>query len=557
MANSAAGQLVADPTTILNNYLSDLGSGLIDLGIANPQLDPGSDFYLKGRAICNQISLANYNILAQFNAQMVDTATGTDLDRIANTYGITRRVASAATGQIVLVASSSTSIPVGAQLTSQFGLIYAALYGYPIVNNGSLIEVQSVDTGSQTNLPVAANLTWSNVPNYCSSIASITAAITGGVDAENDDTLRQRIFTRLQNPPAFGNWQQIAELCQSFDPSIQSAFIYPAASGPGSQHIALVGYQTSSYVGRDIIQSPNLANIASQIFGNIPAYTNTVVTTVTNVPYNIAFNMNIPYPLGATNQGLGGGWVDINPWPVPNGATTSAFGSNFYYISVTSVISNTQFVVASVSNSTSIVADLTNIQWINKSDNAGLGWQINQSLVSSFVDNGNDTYTVIVSSPFVGIVAGDYIFPASVNAQNYLDAVLESFAELGPGQKTNSPAVLPNALRKPLTPFSYPDIVGSQFLKALEYSGPEVFSAQFWYGPGIGSHPYGSSEPPLPTATVPVTAYTLNELSSVYYTTIWQNITPNQVIQQLSTEGLSSAPMIYVPFSIGFYPGTG
>ncbi len=484
-------------------------------GYANVSVDPGSDFYIGFLGPANQIAVLYSALTLQANAQMPDTATGDDLTRLMTMYGLTRRSASVSEGFITITCSVPTTVALGATLSGTNSLIYEVVQG-GIYSNGQTIPVQSVDTGTQTNLPVGSVLTWITTPASTQATAVAFSAITGGVDAENDATARARLLQHLQNPPAFGNWQQLAEVAASFDPLVQVAFIYPACNGPGTQHVALTGYQTTSNVNRDIPVTPNLSNNTSAILGSVPAGTTpgTVVTTVSNVPFNIAFKLSIPYPVGAAQNGFGGGWVDFNPWPVPDGSVITTG------IAVTAVTSSTQFTVAAKSGSTAISAGVTHIQWIDKSDAAGTGWLVKQARVTAFTDNGNNTYLLTVDTPFPTVTTGDYVFPASQNAQVYLASVLSSFAAMGPGQKTTQPGVLPMAIRKPLTAFAWPDTVDSQFLRSLVNAGAEVASADYWYRDApssTGSHPTNNAEPDLPTS-------------------------------------IANPPNIYVPGAIGFYP---
>jgi hypothetical protein len=106
---------------------------------------------------------------------------------------------------------------------------------------------------------------------------------------------------------------------------------------------------------------------------------------------------------------------------------------------------------------------------------------------------------------------GDYVFPAAERMQAYVDAVLNAFANLGPGEKTNQTGLLPRAYREPRAFQSWDYALGPKFLKALVESGDEVYDAAWGYQNG------GVTLPSLPTL-------------------------------------ISQPPNLFVPYRIAFYP---
>lgn len=480
--------ITQSPSQILQGMIATYKTTMANNGYPNVSVDPGSDIYIRFSAISNQISLLYSNLLVQYNATMIATATGSDLDLLLSNYGLSRKSASVSEGFITIVCSVSTTVTTGTTLTGPNGLLYQVSQG-GVFANGASIEIQSVDVGSQTNLPIGSIFTWNNTPAATQATCAAFTAITGGSDLENDSSARTRLQAHLQNPPAMGNWQQLVELASSSDPLVQTAFVYPVVNGPGTQHIAVVGAQTTASVNRDIPAIPNLSNVTSAILGQIAAGTTagTVVTTVANVTFDVTFKLIIPYPIGASTNGVGGGWLDFTPWPTPDGSVVTTA------CSVASVTNSTNFKINAVAGSTSIKAGITNISWIDKSDSAGNGWQITTATVTAFTDNGDNTYSVTINTPFPTVAVNDFIFPASTNGQNYLTAVLQQFALLGPGQKTSQPSLLPMAQRQPLTTALYPDTVDVQFLRALVNAGQEVDSADFYY------RQFTNQEPALPS----------------------------------------------------------
>ena len=482
--------LVQDPNTILNNILRTIKYGLQSTaGIANPNLGPGTDFYISASAITDQISIGNQIIVSQANTLMADTATGSDLDRIMNTYGLARRTASNASGTILITTSIPTFVSTGSQLSSSNGKLYQVVSGGSFANGGS-IAIISIDTGSDTNIASGSVMTWISTPPFANSSATVGNAISGGVDAEDDTTARARLLARFASPPQNGNWQNLAEIAEGTDPSIQKAFIYPCANGPATQHLALVKAQETTDYNRDI-SGTVLTNSTSAILGLVPEFVETVVTTVTNQTYDVSFKVNIP------TLPTSGGWLSYNPFPIVS--------SGYKFAAITTITNSTNFVISAEPTNAAILSNgVSVISWIDRSQPTG--WIVRTATViaSSVASN---LFTLTIDNPFVGMTVGDHIFPASNNGQNYLNTVLGSFGNLGPGQKTNNLA-LPTSLRKPLISSAFIDTVGGQFLKDLVAENTELESSDFSY------QQYGSSEPSLPSLiSEPPSIYTPNNIS--------------------------------------------
>lgn len=123
---------------------------------------------------------------------------GTYLDGHAKSRNMTRRPATAATGEITITGKAGLVIPTGslfstAAVNDEPSMDYATEVSATIPTEGSVtIPVTCVSTGSGGN--TLAN-TIILVTSKLTGIASVTneAAITGGTDEETDESLRARI----------------------------------------------------------------------------------------------------------------------------------------------------------------------------------------------------------------------------------------------------------------------------------------------------------------------------------------------------------------------------
>lgn len=549
---------------LLQQMANDMQQASAIYGYNNGQglpVNPGSELYLRFSTLAGQLAIQNQMVFTLVLSKLIATATGTDLDTVANNFGLQRRGATNAQGFVLLNASIPITLQVGSLLTGPNSLSFQVSQ-YGVYNPGSNVPVVSVAQGSQVNLPVGTLLTWNPAQANMQPNCTVSVAITGGVNTEDDATLRNRIYLTLQSPPAMGNGQQLVTLSGLVDGQIQQAFIYGNFNGAGTQLIALAGYQTNSYIGRDLphlltdgyvkpygvlglqpglIAQPttngpyniystpgyqngeagnygqNLSVDTSAIYGQLPCGVAnpfaTVVTTVNNVPTVLATVMTLPYPEGSPTNGIGGGWQDPVPWPNPDGyyvtsppAVTSVqgagtvisggqtgasgFGINIAAPSSGAIHTNPPYTSYLSYNNNTPTAGATHLQWVNRSDFQDTGWLTVTATVLDFKDNGNDTWQLVLDTPLVfgtdgydfynntEVAVGDYIFPASLNAQNYLNAVMLQYSLLGPGQATASSGLLSlGASRYPASNTQFPAIMGSQVEKYLETTFQEVYTA--------------------------------------------------------------------------------
>jgi len=425
----------------------------------NISVDKGSEVALRFSAVANQIAVLYYQSFQQFQSQMIDSAVGSDLDRIANPLGIFRRGAVPASGFARLISIASQTLSSNCTLTGPNGLVYQVSQPGIYAANSNF-AIQSVDVGSATNLATNSLLSWSvGIPPLTQPTSFVSIACTGGANAEDDTTFRNRILFTLQNPPQGDNASDLIRLAQSVDPLVQCAFVYADYNGAGTQLIVLVGYQTTSYIGRDIPHLANdnnlnlalsspvynnytlpnsiyslpsssigqfnygnaLANDTSSIYGQIAVTVAnpyaTAITTVNNCPNDLAFSLTLPYPIGTQINGTGGGWMNSVTFPNPDG-TWIGIGCVYDVPQVTGITgfvnatsttpSGYQITIAAATGSSANAADglvaspingVTKIQWINRSDLLETGWQVITATILYATNNLNNTWTLILDTP--------------------------------------------------------------------------------------------------------------------------------------------------------------
>lgn len=564
--------LIIDMTQASAYYGYNNGLGL--------SITPGSELYLRFASIAGQRAVLYQNVTAQINSKLISSAKGSDLDALAANFGDQRRSATSSQGFVQLIATIPINLLRGSILTGSNGLQYQVTQT-SIYNPGQNIQIASVDQGSQTNLPVGSLLTWQSPLAHMQGTSTVSIPVTGGADTEDDATLRNRLFLSLQSPAGMGNGQHLTSLASSVDGSIQQAFIYSNFNGAGTQLLALTGYQTSSYIGRDIehlltdgyvkpynvvtlqpgllVQpgtggpynlnstsnlgqnlSVDTSAIYGQLSGGVANPFATVITTVNNTPSDLAAVLRLPYPVGSPNNGFGNGWVDAVPWPVPDGyfvkvipqvltvpsqpqiiGSTSGFGLTIRAPSSGSIhATGSPFVSYLAYNNQVPTARATHIQWINRSDAQDTGWTVVTATVLAAADNGNDSWDIILDTPLTFATDGcDFYGNRGVAIGDFI------FPAVTNAQSYLDDIMLNYALLGP------GQVTASQGLLTL------------------GASRYPSSSAQFPTIMgAQVEQFLVNNNQEVYAA----NMTTYNTA--LNSPTINCPPNIYVPRQIAFFP---
>lgn len=481
--------VVKDAVTIRDDQLRTIKNGLIKQGVERPNVGPNSDWHITATALGNELAVIGANGIVMGDQMMPDTATGEDLDRICATYELARQPAGKSIGPVIIEASADSPIVTGQTLVDSAGLRFEVVVGGTYEDEETL-TIRSIDTGYATNHAEGDVLQWETAPPYCSDKVTVGAGgLVNGIDAEDDEVLRERLFALLRTPPGAGNWEHCAEVAEESDPSVQKAFVYPAVQGPSTVHIAVCAAPTDTNKSRAVADATMSGVIRPFVIGKLPTHAAITVTTIEDVECDLTIAMSLPEAPTASPPGEGGGWVNGTPWPAPN-------GSSSYSCTVLSVTSSTQF---TVSADTAPTPNVSRIMWLSPYDD----WTVYTALVTSYTSAASSVYQITIDSAFPNIAAGCFISPECQNAETYFDALLAEFALMGPGEKTSNASALVRGFRHPTIGQGWQMSVGPSMCRALTSSGDEVSAAQFMYrAAGVTSvtGPSGSLTPEVPGA---------------------------------------------------------
>lgn len=479
------------PKQVHDDIIRTIKAQLQLLGIAAPNVAPGSDFDVIATAVATEIAvgLANQTIMA--DQLMPDTAAGSNLDRWLALFGLSRRPAIPSRGVVTITCSQTTNIvgnPTGVgatQIVDSSGQLYFVTVGgsYP---NGAQVPTQAVSGGAATDHANGDTLRWVTAPPYCSQTVSVGTpngedGLSGGADSEVgvDEPPRQRLYQLFQNPPKGGNSQDIIAFAGQSSPLVQSAACYPALLGPSTAFFAVwggpqvTGPFTSTSKSRQLAASLVTGTVVPYVQASLPEYVYLVGSSTIDQPQDVSLILSLPSAPTASPPGPGGGWLDGSPWPSSVTGTAPCV--------VTGVTNALNFTLNATSPPT---PGATHIAYISPSN-----WQIYTATVTAY-SGSSGAYTVTLDTPWP-LLATDFasgfppaIFPQSAQQVNYAAAALAGFANLGPGEWTSVAAVKARAFRHPPPSLAWPSTLNALFLRTMENAGPEVLNAQFLVGSG-------------------------------------------------------------------------
>jgi len=469
---------IKSAATIRDDGLRTTKNGLVARGVTSPNVGPSSDYYGLWTGIGNECAAAQAYAAAELETLMPDVPAAAPRWLTALT-GAGLNGPSPSTGRAIFATSAATIVATGAQLLDPLGNRCQVVAG-GVFADGDGIQVQSLATGLSTSLPSGTVLTWVSPPPFAGSTVTLDAnGMTGGRDAETLDDGMQRVLARFRNPAGGGNPAALAAAAESVGAFIQAAFVHPACNGPGTVHLTVCGAATSSNRSR-AVAAANVAIALSAVVGETSGDVEVVLTSSVDVAADVAFLLSIPAAVGAGSSG--GGWVDAAPWPTPYTPGTPP--------AVTLVTSTTDITIGGLA---ALPAVGQSIAFVAETGTRAL-YTAKVLSVPSTSGAGPYAARVTLDAPLVGVAVGSYVFPAAARSSAYVSAVLDAFAALGPGEKTNAAGLLPFAYRRPLRVEAWDYSIGAKFLRALTSAGSEVLDAAWCYQNG------GTTTPPLPAS---------------------------------------------------------
>lgn len=472
-------------------YLEDLRLGMIQAGILNPAVQPGTDDYIKADALASMMlgGYANIEIHARNSDER--EAEGDELDAIREALGLPEVPASPSTGNLIVTVTGGGTVTIPDKLQFQLpnglrGEVAGAHLG--VANQGE-VGVITVDTGSATEAVGGTKVRFLSPPPNVSETAYVSFQIplTGGLDEETDARKRERIRIVRQERPAGGNWSHKVETALNSSSAVQAAFSYPALGGPGSERLVVTKSINPDFKDFSrVLSAAAVTKVKDAIQSEFGSPSEIVVSSVTEVNSDIVLLLTLPD--AASAGGNGQGWLDQTPWPI------WAAGDLNVGIKVTTVTTSSQITI-SAATTTAPVANQTRIAWWNPYDQE---FEIRTITAQS---GGTGAWVLTLDAPLVSsngtiVAVNDFMATPATHLTKYGNSWRTIMNGLGPGECTADAFRLPRALRHPFSSESWPANLGvTAGIQKLMNAHSEITDSMIHYASS------GSSAP-VPPASV-------------------------------------------------------
>lgn len=147
-----------------------------------------------------------YGYLSWIAAQAIpDTANAAGLEAWARVWGVTRKVASKASGSVTFTGTNGTVIASGTEIIRSDGTSYLTTAEGTVASGTVTLSVQAAVAGAAGAADAGTAMKFvSPVSGVNASGVVAAGGLGGGADAETDDELRARLVARIQEPPQGG-----------------------------------------------------------------------------------------------------------------------------------------------------------------------------------------------------------------------------------------------------------------------------------------------------------------------------------------------------------------
>lgn len=272
-----------DLPTLINRAEADIETRL-----------PGADARLR-RSNLNVLARVHsgaahglYGYLEWISRQVIiDTADGDMLERHASIWGVERKAASPAVGDITVTGSNGAIVPADSTLARSDGAQYTTDAEATISGGTATIAVTAIEGGQAGNAAASSSLSFDTPIAGVSATATVDASgLTGGADTEIDGDLRARLLARIQAPPHGGAQHDYVAWALEVA-GVTRAWVYPGELGLGTVTVRFVRDDDAS----PIPDAGEVAAVQAYIDGVRPVTADVTVVAPIAVPLNFTIDI--------------------------------------------------------------------------------------------------------------------------------------------------------------------------------------------------------------------------------------------------------------------------
>lgn len=418
-----------------------------------------SQLFVEASSFADGLAPLYYDVSQCADGTSRRTSAGTMLDEDGADLGLERAGPGKSNGNVILVvASGGATINAGTELKltstgQQFISLVDGTY-----NNGDLLACQSVDTGTDVNVPAGTTLTFTTPPAGVSEAAIVFqntdgSGFNGGAPAELDDDYRARQDEIIANPPAAGNSAQVIRVVESIPGlPIEKCFCYPAILGPGTMGVCFT-VRPAFPGGSRIPNAVQIALVAAALEAAFPEDDGIIVAD--GLDDLVQVNVLASWLPGVTS------WTDAIQWPI-------YYSSDPVHVTAGGVSSATV-------HSSAVIADPVPGQTIGFYDTVTRTFR-RKRILSVVTVSATHTYTLTFDMTSLGAsdltfapATGAVVSPWSDSLTSLVAPILSYVDGQGPGEQVASFAD-PGLRQKRIPiqmPSAWPSVIGNRLVDGL------------------------------------------------------------------------------------------
>lgn len=198
----------------------------------------GSFLYDANSAISSELE-ESYKLLDDaLEKAFAITSYGIFLDMRAAEIGVFRKQGTKARGEVTFIGQDGIKILQHIIVQTEGGLQFKTEKDIEIVNGIATVPIEAVKVGKEYNLP---SETINQLPIQITGVTSVINKYPteGGTDIEDDESLRKRLFYKVQLPATSGNIYHYKQWALEI-PGVGDALVFPTWNGPGTVKVVIV-----------------------------------------------------------------------------------------------------------------------------------------------------------------------------------------------------------------------------------------------------------------------------------------------------------------------------
>lgn len=236
--------------TIIARVVADIDARLPGADARLPFSNLNVLAYAQGAAVHGLYGFIDYLARQVFP----DTADAEHLERWCAVWGVLRRAAAPATGNISFTGTTGSTVPAGTLLQRADGQQYQTTASLTLASGTGTVAAVAVVAGLSGCIDAAASVSLvTPIAGVNAGATVATGGLTGGTDIETDDALRERLLLRIRVAPHGGSQADYVAWALEVA-GVTRAWVYPAELGPGTVTVRFVrdGDGTGSAIIPDV-----------------------------------------------------------------------------------------------------------------------------------------------------------------------------------------------------------------------------------------------------------------------------------------------------------------